>query len=328
MAKKGKKSGSTIFIVLVVLVIIAALAGAYYKGWIKFTGKSTTENLAAKVNGEEITTEELDKQYELFFTLVGYPENYKEQITKEIYLNQMIVEELMLQEAEEAGISPLLVTNDELKESIDLYLNTNGITSKDLAEKLVEKELTIEELQEYFKKQIAINDFLNQTMLSELKVTEEEVEEFYETNIDQFTAQDGQIRARHILVETEEEAKDIIQELREGADFAELAKEKSLDAASGARGGDLGFFTKEMMVQEFGDAAFDLTVNKISRPTQTQFGWHVIQRQSDKILLSEIRDILEMQLSQEKQGTALQTYIEQLREKAEIENYVEGENDG
>ncbi|MBW2992181.1 peptidylprolyl isomerase [Candidatus Woesearchaeota archaeon] len=322
--KKDSKVKSITITVIIVLVVIAAIVGAYYKGWIKLK-MPAGGSLAAKVNGEGITTEELDKQYELFFILVGYPESMKEQITKELYLNQMIVEEMMLQEAEGVGISPLLVTDEELREALDVYIKTNGISSKQLAENLVDKGLTIEDLQEYFKKQIAINKFLNETMLGELKVSDDEVKAYYENNIDQFTAQEGQIRARHILVGTEEEAEEIIRELRGGADFAEMAMERSLDTASGVRGGELGFFTKEMMVKEFGDAAFELTVNKISNPVETEFGWHVIQRQNDKILFDEVKDLLKQQLSQERQRIVLQTYIKQLEAKAEIENYLKEE---
>jgi len=325
MAKKSKKSKSTIIGVVVVVIVLAVmLAGAYYTGFLKFTGMATSaSSIAAKVNSEQITNDELDKQYELFFLLVSYPEEYKEQITKQVYLNQMILEEIIIQEAEKIGISQLLVTDKEFKETLDMYIQSNQITSSQLVESLVAKGLTVEELQKYFKKQIAINDFLNQTLLGNMQVTKTEAKQFYDTNIDQFTAQEGQIRARHILVQTEKEANDIIQQIREGKDFAELARQKSIDTASGARGGDLGFFTKDMMVKEFADAAFDLTVNKISKPVQTQFGWHVIQRQSDKILFDEIKEALEAQINQEKQKAALQIYIEQLKSAADIQNYLE-----
>ena len=78
-------------------------------------------------------------------------------------------------------------------------------------------------------------------------------------------------------------------------------------------------------ISEFGEAAFDLTINKISKPVESQFGWHVIQRQSDKILLEEAEPTLRTQLSQEKQRVALQTYIEQLKSNAEVENFLEPE---
>jgi len=320
MASKKKESKSSVKNIIlgaiILILIIAGLFGLYKAGLINFTGPGKT---VAKVNGEKITQEQLDSQYEIFFLLIGYPDSYKEQITKELYLNQMIAEELMLQEAEKIGISPGGVSSAELKSSIDIYLRNNGMTAKELAESIVSKELTTEDLQDYFTKQIAINKFLNETMLGSMQVTDDEAEAFYQQNADSFKAQEGQIRARHILVETEEEAKEIVNMLKSKADFAELAMERSLDTGSGARGGELGFFSKEMMVGEFADAAFKLSVNQISAPVKTEFGWHVIQRESDKISFNEIKDMLKLQLNQEKQKIALQTYLEQLKANAEIE---------
>jgi len=87
-----------------------------------------------------------------------------------------------------------------------------------------------------------------------------------------------EVRARHILVKTEAEAKDIIKQLDKGADFEKLAKDKSTDPGSGESGGDLGYFTKDKMVPEFADAAFKLEKGKYTEtPVHTQFGWHVIQ---------------------------------------------------
>ena len=84
------------------------------------------------------------------------------------------------------------------------------------------------------------------------------------------------IRASHILVKTEEEAKKLYDEIQNGASFAKIAEENSL-CPSGQNGGDLGFFGKGMMVKPFEDAAFSLNVGEISQPVQTQFGWHLIQ---------------------------------------------------
>lgn len=320
MVKKGKKVSKYIITIIAIIVIAIVVGGLYKAGLIKFTPLDTEEeNLVATVNQEKITQEQLDKQYELFFILLAYPESAKQQINKTVYLNQMVVEELMLQEAEKEGISPLLVSSEELKSSLDVYLNTNQITIQQLAENLVSKGLTTDDLQNYFKKQIAINNFLNKTLLDKIRVTDDEVKDFYEQNSASFIAEEGQIRARRILVETEEEAEEVIAKLRDGEDFAQLAREYSLDTASVARGGNLGFFSKDMMVEEFSEAAFELTVNKISKPVQTQFGWHVIQRQSDKILFEETYDELSSYLYQQKQRTALQTYLEQIKAQAEIE---------
>lgn len=85
----------------------------------------------------------------------------------------------------------------------------------------------------------------------------------------------GEIRASHILVKTEEEANKLYEEIQAGKDFAEVAALVSL-CPSGANGGDLGFFGKGMMVKPFEDAAFALEVGELSKPVQTQFGWHLI----------------------------------------------------
>ncbi len=84
-----------------------------------------------------------------------------------------------------------------------------------------------------------------------------------------------QVKASHILVKTEEEAKNLYEEIKGGKDFAQAAKEYST-CPSGRNGGDLGFFPKGVMVKPFEDAAFSLPVGKLSQPVQTQFGWHLI----------------------------------------------------
>jgi len=87
----------------------------------------------------------------------------------------------------------------------------------------------------------------------------------------------NEIRASHILVKTEDEAKKILNEIKNGKSFADVAKAVSL-CPSGHDGGDLGFFKKGMMVKPFEDAAFELKdINDISEPVETQFGWHLIQ---------------------------------------------------
>ncbi len=85
-----------------------------------------------------------------------------------------------------------------------------------------------------------------------------------------------EVRASHILVKTEQEAKELFNDIKNGKSFAQVAEEKSL-CPSGQNGGDLGFFGKGMMVKPFEDAAFDLEVGELSQPVETQFGWHLIQ---------------------------------------------------
>lgn len=130
-------------------------------------------------------------------------------------------------------------------------------------------------------------------------VTEEAARAEYDDFVSQFEPQD-EIRASHILVETEEEANEIKAALEGGADFVELAKERSIDPGA-VNGGDLGFFGRGMMVQPFEDAAFTLTdADEVSEPVQSQFGWHVIKlaekRQSAPPTFEQVASQIQQQL--------------------------------
>ena len=133
---------------------------------------------------------------------------------------------------------------------------------------------------EDFKRKLAYarTKLLMETLLqSEAKsaVNEPAMRKVYDEAIGQMK-KEPEVRARHILVETEDEAKAVVAELKKGADFAELAKSKSKDPGS-ADGGDLGYFTKDQMVPEFSEVAFKLDKGALSDPVKSQFGWHVIR---------------------------------------------------
>ncbi|QFT58193.1 putative parvulin-type peptidyl-prolyl cis-trans isomerase precursor [Sulfitobacter sp. THAF37] len=124
--------------------------------------------------------------------------------------------------------------------------------------------------------------------------------------------------ASHILVETEEEAKAVKTQLDEGADFAEVAREKST-GPSGPGGGALGWFGKGMMVPAFENAVMDMEPGQVSDPVETQFGWHVIKlndvRDSEAPELETVREEIELQLRQ----TRVQTAIEEITAEAEVD---------
>ncbi len=131
---------------------------------------------------------------------------------------------------------------------------------------------------------------------------------------------DKEFNARHILVKTEAEAKDIIAQLNKGTDFAKLAKEKSLDPGSKEKGGDLGWFSPAGMVKPFSDATTALKKGALtSTPVQTQFGWHVIKlidtRATQVPPYDKVEDGLERTLQQRK----LEKMMLGLKDKAKIE---------
>lgn len=114
-----------------------------------------------------------------------------------------------------------------------------------------------------------------------------------------------EVRARHILVESEAEATAILAQLRGGANFEAVAKEKSKDPGSGQEGGDLGFFTRERMVPEFATAAFEAAAGQLVGPVRTQFGWHVIRveekRETKPPELAEVEDQIRQFISRQAQ---------------------------
>ncbi|WP_186385912.1 MULTISPECIES: peptidylprolyl isomerase [unclassified Stappia] len=150
------------------------------------------------------------------------------------------------------------------------------------------------------------------------KLSEEALQAAYDKEFANYQGEDER-RARHILVKTREEAEAVIAELDGGADFADVAKEKSIDPM-GSNGGDLGYFTRGRMVKDFEDAAFALEVGAYSKePVESQFGWHVIKvedaRKQPAPELSEVRERLRQQLLRARYTEVL----EDLKSKTSIE---------
>ena len=149
-------------------------------------------------------------------------------------------------------------------------------------------------------------------------LTDQALKAVYDDAIKQM-ANDFEVRARHILVPTEAEAKAILEELKKGTDFAELARQKSKDPGAAAQGGDLGYFTKEQMVPEFAEVAFKLEKGQISDPVKTQFGWHIIKvedkRKKPPPDFAQVKDQVAAYVARKAQAE----FITKLRAAAKIE---------
>lgn len=151
-------------------------------------------------------------------------------------------------------------------------------------------------------------------------VTEADAKKLYDTQVASIKPE-VELRARHILVKTEAEARDVVEKVHRGEDFAELAKTTST-GPSKTQGGDLGYFTKGQMVKEFEEAAFALKPGDVSEPVKTQFGWHVIKiedkREKGAPPFDSVKDRIMAALVQQK----TQETIKNLRDKAKVE-YVD-----
>ncbi|MGY3620034.1 peptidylprolyl isomerase [Bradyrhizobium sp. USDA 10063] len=173
-----------------------------------------------------------------------------------------------------------------------------------------------------FKKRLAFtrNRLLMDSLLAsegKAATTDDAMKKVYEEASKQITGEQ-EVHARHILVETEDEAKAIKAELAKGADFAELAKKKSKDPGA-SDGGDLGFFTKEQMVPEFSAVAFSLEPGKISDPVKSQFGWHIIKVEEKRNRTAPPFDQVKSQIETYVTRKAQADYVAKLREAAKIE---------
>jgi peptidyl-prolyl cis-trans isomerase C len=246
-------------------------------------GTGTGDPVVARVDGAEIHRSEVTA------TIATLPAQFKQMPTEVVFpavIDQMINGRLVAAAAAQQNLQD----DPEFKEKIKR------------AEERVLQEL-----------------YINRTVKS--RITDEALQARYKKYVQDNPPQD-EVRASHILVATEAEAKALLEQIKAGGDFAKLAKEKSTDAAAAAQGGDLGWFAKDAMVAPFSEAAFAGTPGQvIDKPVQTQFGWHVIRvddrRKTPTPTLDEVKGELENELSQEIVGSV----VSDLRGKAKIETF-------
>jgi peptidyl-prolyl cis-trans isomerase C len=162
-------------------------------------------------------------------------------------------------------------------------------------------------------------------------VGEGDAKKFYEDQVKQLKPEE-EVKARHILVDSEEKAKEIFEKIAHGADFAQMAKEFSKDPGTKDDGGSLGYFARGQMVPQFEEAAFKLSKGDISQPVQTQFGWHLVQledrRERKAPEFAEVKDRLVASMIHRKaqevaaslRGSAQVEYLD-----AEVKKQVESE---
>jgi peptidyl-prolyl cis-trans isomerase C len=201
------------------------------------------------------------------------------------------------------------------KENLLAFLIDMKIVAKAAEDKKVEDS-------DEFKKRMAFarNRLLMDSLLAnegKAATTDEAMKKVYDDAAKQITSEQ-EVHARHILVATEDEAKAIEEELKKGADFADLAKKKSKDPGA-SDGGDLGFFTKDQMVPEFSAVAFSLEPGKISDPVKSQFGWHIIKVEEKRNRKPPDFDQVKGQIETYVTRKAQADYVAKLRETAKIE---------
>ncbi|HLH90748.1 MAG TPA: peptidylprolyl isomerase [Xanthobacteraceae bacterium] len=223
---------------------------------------------------------------------------------------------------EELGPSLAQMDPASKDENVLAFLIDMKIVAKAAEDKKVEDG-------EDFKKRMAFtrNRLLMDSLLAsegKAATTDDAMKKVYDDASKQI-AGEQEVHARHILVETEDEAKAVKAELDKGADFAKLAKEKSKDPGA-SDGGDLGFFTKDQMVPEFSAVAFSLEPGKISDPVKTQFGWHIIKVEEKRNRKPPAFDQVKSQIETYVTRKAQADYVAKLRDSAKIERFDQAAN--
>lgn len=197
--------------------------------------KDSNQKVVASVNGNNISQDELN---DLLLKQYGQQA-----------LNSLISQKIIELEAQKQKIS---VSNDEIQKEMEKYYASYG-GQEGFTETLEKSGYSLDDI----KKDVALNIKIKKLLEPRISVTEEETKAYFEENKASF-AKGQQVKARHILVATEEKAKEIKEKLANGDDFARLAKENSIDTVTKENGGDLGFFGSGQMVKEFEEAAFSL----------------------------------------------------------------------
>ena len=334
-----------ILIITAVMILLLSLpVGAQNMEDVTETVTEETPEVAAYINGKEISMQELEQfagvrnilmqllQSNQEFASVILQTEAGQDVVEEfrkLKLEQLITNELMVQEAKERGIE---VSNEEMNNIFDQQISAlkkqNNLTEQQLEQAIQQQGFeSMDQYKDVFFEN-NMNGFLinklREEVINEVNVNDEEAKEYYDNNKQQFeTAK--QKKVSHILFDDQTKAEEILAEINNGADFSEMAKQYSTGPTAD-NGGDLGFITanEQGLDQTFRDAAMELEVGEVSsEPVETQFGYHLIKvtevKDAEVKSFEETKSQIKRQLRSQKQNQAFQDFIEGLREEAKIE---------
>jgi peptidyl-prolyl cis-trans isomerase C len=248
----------------------------------------------AEFDGGKVTAEEIN----LFLNTVNpqYLSQLQNPQMKEMLVNQVIESAILANVAKTTGMDK----DPEVKAMIELQ--TNSIFAS-----------------RYYDKEI-------KPLRDAVQISDNELQQYYDSHKKDY--EQNKVKASHILVEKEEDAKEIYAKVKAAPDtFAAIAKEKSIDKGSGANGGDLGYFEKGRMVPEFEKVAFETPKGQIAEPLKTRFGWHIIKVE-DKIEgvtspFEDVKETIRTTLLDNKKKEVVENLVLALKQKAHLKTYPE-----
>lgn len=286
--------------------------------------------LAATINGKSITVAEVDKQLDQTLKASGQQsqvfegpqgKQLKDQFRMQL-LDRMVDIEIMTQEANKRRIK---VTDKDVDAKLkQLMKQLNIKDDKQLDDALKQSGLTRDQMKDQLRKGI-LRDKLGEQVTKGVKVTDKEVENYYNTHKSEFATKD-RIHAAHILLQKEEDAKNVLQQVQGGGDFAALAKQYNPDSTKNT-GGDLSWINKDSLDPVFAEAAWNLQPGQInSQPIKTQFGYHIIKLIDKKLgtqrTFEEAKADAKEKLLKQKKAEVWQKWFNDIKKKADVKKYL------
>jgi peptidyl-prolyl cis-trans isomerase C len=259
-------------------------------------------------------------------------EQYKKQL-KEQALEQLIRRQLLDEKIRQANIT---VTDEEVSKQISEIAAAQNMSPDDFKKTMEQYGRNFDEVKQDVRKALSRNKFMEAQWAGKINVTEEEAKKYYDENQKRFNVPE-QVRVSHILIrygphdpngdpnegkaEAKAEAEKLLQQIKDGADFAELAKAHS-DCPSAPKGGDLGFFARGKTTPQFEKAAFALKVGQISDVVETEYGYHIIKvtdrKDAHVVSFEQAKDGIIKELTEKKQLDFAEKYIDSLKAQAKI----------
>jgi len=277
--------------------------------------KNTGKEVVATINNKKIYLEELQAKIGFLKPIKSVTDDKQIFDLKREILNKMIEREVILQEAIRLGVE---ASSDEVESRVKSLLT--DYSQKELDRTLERENVNFKGWKLRVKEDLMIDKLIYQEINSKIVVTDKEIQEYYNQHKEEFHQPD-QIRALQIVVEKEEEAYKVLEELSSGKDFKKLAQEKSI-SPDALEGGDLGFFSKGEMPEEFDNTVFKLKKGEISNIVITPYGFHIFKvidkRKGGVKRLSSASEKIKKKLMMQKQNERFRIWVKGLKEKATI----------
>ncbi|MBS4210213.1 peptidylprolyl isomerase [Bacillus sp. FJAT-50079] len=286
--------GNKKFLFSTIILIVVGLA-------VIFGAAFTQREIVANVDGEKITKNEL---YDVLVEHYGTDT-----------LDTMITDKIVELEAKKEKIS---ISNKEIDDELADYKEAYG--GEEAFNSLLEQSgIDEKQVQDDIKQYITLKKLIE----PRINITDEEMKEYFEENKDQFDEKE-QVQASHILVEDEKTAKEVKEKLDAGEDFAELAAEYSTDTSNAESSGELGYFSRGEMVEEFDEVAFAMKKDEISDPVKTEHGYHIIKvtdrKEAKEAAYEDHKDEVKETLFNEKLQTEYPTWLDEKKSEYKIKN--------